>query len=214
MEAKLNEGPYSTWMFCGMDRKKLVKMIADLTESEPKYLGAPTFAYEIGGFRVTKAGTVQSEDEYELRVLIETLGLTEGKNEPEEDGLTVWIPKETLPENAIENLKRAAEAKQELFKRAFGGNITILVEEDKVGFPWFPMPKSGDETQAYTRFVESLCNMARIQKRVNIKQHPVENEKYEFRCFLLRLGFIGKEYKTERKILLGNLEGSAAFKSK
>ena len=39
------------------------------------------------------------------------------------------------------------------------------------------------------------------------------NEKYAFRCFLLRLGFIGAEYKSERKILLENFTGSAAFKS-
>ena len=40
-----------------------------------------------------------------------------------------------------------------------------------------------------------------------------ENEKYAFRCFLLRLGFIGEEYKVERKILLKNLTGSSAFKN-
>ena len=40
-----------------------------------------------------------------------------------------------------------------------------------------------------------------------------KNEKYAFRCFLLRLGFIGEEYKVERKILLKNLTGSSAFKN-
>ena len=44
------------------------------------------------------------------------------------------------------------------------------------------------------------------------KEKEVENEKYAFRCFLLRLGFIGKDYKDERKILLRNLTGSSAFK--
>ena len=44
-------------------------------------------------------------------------------------------------------------------------------------------------------------------------EKAVENEKYAFRCFLLRLGFIGAEYKTERKILLKNLTGSSTFKS-
>ena len=39
-----------------------------------------------------------------------------------------------------------------------------------------------------------------------------ENEKYAFRCFLLRLGFIGTEYKKQRKILLSRLNGSSAFK--
>ena len=55
--------------------------------------------------------------------------------------------------------------------------------------------------------------MAKTQKRVNSTEKTVENEKYAFRCFLLRLGFIGSEYKNERKILLANLTGSSAFKN-
>ena len=54
--------------------------------------------------------------------------------------------------------------------------------------------------------------MAKVQKRVTATEQPVENEKYAFRCFLLRLGFIGAEYKEARKILLKNLSGNAAFK--
>ena len=54
--------------------------------------------------------------------------------------------------------------------------------------------------------------MSKAQKRINTKEKAVENEKYAFRCFLLRLGFIGAEYKAERKLLLKNLTGSSAFK--
>ena len=55
--------------------------------------------------------------------------------------------------------------------------------------------------------------MSVTQKRITATEKPVDNEKYAFRCFLLRLGFIGNEYKTQRKILLRNLTGSSAFKS-
>ena len=55
--------------------------------------------------------------------------------------------------------------------------------------------------------------MSRNAKRVTATEKPVDNEKYAFRCFLLRLGFIGSEYKAERKILLKNLSGSSAFKN-
>jgi len=55
--------------------------------------------------------------------------------------------------------------------------------------------------------------MSKEQKRVTATEKEVDNEKYAFRCFLLRLGFIGEEYKTDRKILLKNLTGSSAFKS-
>ena len=67
--------------------------------------------------------------------------------------------------------------------------------------------------KAYDTFVCKLCEMARNMKRSNATEKPVDNDKYAFRCFLLRLGFIGAEYKTERKILLKNLTGSSAFKS-
>lgn len=62
-------------------------------------------------------------------------------------------------------------------------------------------------------FVTKLIEAAKSQKRVTAKPKSVENEKFAFRCFLLKLGFIGDEYKTARKILLKNFEGSSAFKS-
>ena len=55
--------------------------------------------------------------------------------------------------------------------------------------------------------------MARNQKRVTAKEKETDNEKYSFRCFLLRLGFIGDEFKVARKVLLKNFTGSSAFKS-
>jgi hypothetical protein len=53
--------------------------------------------------------------------------------------------------------------------------------------------------------------MAKDAKRVSSKPTETDNDKYAFRCFLLRIGFIGKEYKTARKILLRNLTGNSAF---
>ena len=51
------------------------------------------------------------------------------------------------------------------------------------------------------------------RQRIQAKERQVDNEKYAFRCFLLRLGFIGDDYKEDRRILLKNLEGSSAFKT-
>lgn len=63
------------------------------------------------------------------------------------------------------------------------------------------------------KFITALVEMAKTQKRITAKEKTVDNEKYAFRCFLLRLGFIGAEYKADRKILLRNLSGSFAFKA-
>ena len=68
------------------------------------------------------------------------------------------------------------------------------------------------ELAAYYQLVKGLCELARIQKRVSASEQQVENEKYAFRCFLLRLGFIGQDYKDSRRVLLKNLSGNAAFR--
>lgn len=70
-----------------------------------------------------------------------------------------------------------------------------------------------DEVKASTHLIAALCEMARNQKRITAKEKSTDNDKYAFRCFLLRLGFIGAEFKDERKILLRNLSGNSAFKA-
>lgn len=98
-------------------------------------------------------------------------------------------------------------------KRAFMvEELPLEVDEKKVIFPWFHLGDT-DEVQAYTAFIQAICEMAAHQIRISAKEKAIVNEKYEFRCFLLRLGFIGEEHKKTRKILLHNLSGSAAFKS-
>jgi hypothetical protein len=52
---------------------------------------------------------------------------------------------------------------------------------------------------AYAAFIGKLGAMAKEAKHVTVKDRQEENEKYAFRCFLLRLGFIGPEYKENRK---------------
>ncbi|MFR0901385.1 MAG: virulence protein, partial [Anaerobutyricum sp.] len=84
--------------------------------------------------------------------------------------------------------------------------------EETISFPWFSNCNA-DSVTPYTRFIAAICDMAKNQKRITAKPKENENEKYAFRCFLLRLGFIGDEYKTDRKVLLANLDGSSAFKA-
>ena len=127
-----------------------------------------------------------------------------------EDTLTVEIP---LDKVAVGNLTKLLDAKGNLIRKALGiTDLHIEVLDDRVAFPWFAQVDA-DSSAAYTHFISALCEMSRNAKRVTATEKPVENEKYAFRCFLLRLGFIGSEYKAERKILLKNLTGSSAFKN-
>ena len=101
-----------------------------------------------------------------------------------------------------------------LSKKALGvDDLPLEITDTKVSFPWFPATPTPDEMNAYDTFICKLCELARNQKRVSAAEKPTDNEKYAFRCFLLRLGFIGAEYKTARKILLKNLSGSSAFRN-
>lgn len=127
-------------------------------------------------------------------------------------GLVISI---SADEIGRENLEKLLEVKGTLIKKALGINELNLEEGDEIiCFPWFKeVSMTSDEAKAYAHFVSALCEMSVQQKRITAKEKTVDNEKYAFRCFLLRLGFIGKDYKVERKILLKNFNGSSAFKS-
>lgn len=144
---------------------------------------------------------------------------TEGETaraEPQEAGigLTVSLPRESFTDAALENLQKLVDAKAVLIRKALAvDSLPIETDAEKVSFPWFADGRDGESAKAYTHFITALCDMAKNQERVTAKERPADNEKYAFRCFLLRLGFIGEEYKGERKILLKNLSGNGSFKS-
>lgn len=199
-------------------RPKLAEEIATVLHTVPCYQKAPSLAYKIGDFTLEKDGTLRipdSVDRETVNSLLEHLkekGFT-GEAEQTEDRLTVSIPKELFTPGALENLAKLVENKGGLMARAFQADeIHLTVTEDAVSFQWFPFDANPDETAAYTEFVEKLCGMARSMKRVSGKPTETDNDKYAFRCFLLRLGFIGDEYKAARKILLKNLTGNSAFR--
>ena len=212
----------------GAERKRLVAALSNLTGVKAKYLGMPSMAYEVGGFIIDKNGNLElidkvNSEEFERVagylagegfIAEEETSATEGKQtaDSEDIGLTVSMPRSNFTEKALENLKAIIEAKGKLIRHALDvEDLPIEVSEDQVSFPWFEEMPSPEEVQAYTHFISALCEMARNQKRITVKEKETPNEKYAFRCFLLRLGFIGKEYKEERKILLRNLTGSSAF---
>ena len=128
-------------------------------------------------------------------------------------GLTIYLPKDKAN---IDLLRQLVQGKSGLIKKALGlKDLPIEEDSDELVFPWFADVSglSSDEVKAYTAFISALCKLSANAKRVSMTEKPVDNEKYAFRCFLLRLGFIGREHKTTRKILLRNLEGSSAFKN-
>lgn len=193
----------------GAERKELVAAIAEITGEKSKYLGAPSMAYQIGDYQVSKEGILSGPDSDEAEQLTTELSSRGFEGECREHEVNISVPLEYVDAG---NLIHLLEAKGELIKKALGIENTFIKEEgETVTFPWFK-DLTPEEVQTYTKFISALCKMSVTQKRVTAKAKDVENEKYAFRCFLLRLGFIGDEFKADRKILLSKLDGSAAFK--
>jgi hypothetical protein len=220
----------------GAQRKELVRVIADTTGAKAEYMKMPTCNYQIDYFTVTRDGALEFDDmadSEEVETVLEAIAdagfepesqetaESEAKEEPAEadetapeaegTGLTVEIP---LDKVAVGTLTNILEAKGSLIKKALGiDDLRFEIKEDRIAFPWFPELPTPDETRAYTMFIAQLCKLSKELKRASSTETPVANEKYAFRCFLLRLGFIGAEYKQERKILLRNLEGNSSWKN-
>jgi len=199
-------------------RPKLAEEIATALHTVPCYQKAPSLAYKIGDCTLERDGTLRIPDSVDRETVSSLLQYLKGKGftgeaEQMQDKLIISIPKELFTQGELENLAKLVENKGGLMARAFqADDIRLTVTENTVSFPWFPFTVNPDETAAYTEFVEKLCGMAKRIKRVSGKPTETDNDKYAFRCFLLRLGFIGDEYKAARKILLKNLTGNSAFR--
>ena len=205
----------------GAERKELVKAISRITGIKAEYQGMPTTNFVIGDFTVTAEGALVYDDKIDAGELLNELAeagfegtadKSEGKElkVPEPNILTIEMPADKVN---TENLQKLLDAKGALIRKALGiDSLAFEIHEDRVSFPWFIDP-APDHAMAYTQFIAAICKMSTEQKRVTAKVREVNNEKYAFRCFLLRLGFIGNEFKQSRKILLSNLDGSSAFKT-
>ena len=132
----------------------------------------------------------------------------------DEDNLSISLPRSLFTETALKNLDALLRSKGRLIRHAFDiREATYTLTDDRITFAWLHGTITDETAKAYAEFISKLCLMARTQKRVTAKEKIVDNEKYAFRCLLLRLGMIGSAYKESRKILLQNLTGSSAFKS-
>lgn len=194
-------------------RKALAQKIGELAGFDVHYCGVPTCAYEIGFFTLDKENVLTFPDREDTEIIERVIeGLTEAGYSSAPDTLTISMPKNMLNEEALFNLRRIIANKEQLFKKAFDAvSLEITESDETIDFPWFTVT-GAEDTDAYTRFIKMLCEFAKNQKRVNNKPDTSDNEKYSLRCFLLRIGMIGNEYKSARRVLLRNLTGSSAFR--
>lgn len=220
----------------GADRKALVRAMVELLSEPPVYQGAPSFAYAVGGYRVDKDGMVSVPEDTapeDIRKLVDALrekGFqpVEPAEQPtaaadsnlaqadDEDlrFLIIKVPRDGFIPETEENLRRIIASKAPLLKKALEtDSLEIVFTDNAIRFQWFTLHGIDGEADAYNRLVTAMCKMAKEQKRVVAKECAADNEKFAMRLFLIRLGFIGDEYKTARRILLRNLTGNSSWRS-
>ena len=222
----------------GEQRKQMVQIISREVGMEPIYMRMPTCAYAISNITVGKNGEMVWDgrtDEAMVAKVMDALaaagftpadpepGTPAAEHEAEDEGpgddgaagLTVEVPRDGFTDEALANLRKIVDGKASLLKKSLGAeDLPVEVTEDRVRFPWFRKPSDADEASAYTHLVSAICHQAKTAKRVTATDHPVESEKYAFRTWLLRLGFVGAQFKRERSVLMRNLSGHAAFRNR
>ena len=135
----------------------------------------------------------------------------ETAEDEQEPALTISLPLASANVGILRNL---ISAKESLIKKALGITDTrINITDEKIEFPWFDRELTPEETNAYMLFLTQLCKLSKELKHASSKPVETDNEKYAFRTWLLRMGFIGPDFKAARKILLKNLSGSSAFRN-
>lgn len=210
----------------GTERKALVTAISEILQRKPRYMGMPSAAYDFEWFKVDKKGNLEFAEDVSKSDINKLLNSLKDKGfnaldyelsseekqclQRENLGLTVAISRDKVD---LYKLEKILKNKGDLIKQALGiTSLEIEYDEEKVCFPWFD-EMDNEHAMTYTKFISALCQMSIENKRINDSSKKVVNEKYTFRCFLLRLGFIGDEFKKDRKILLENLSGSSAFRN-
>lgn len=238
----------------GQKRKELVDAISKILDLPAIYQKAPTFAYKIGEFTISRDGTLSYSskihpeyaavligDLQKLGFVVKTVAAEEDEEEtvdastatevpedqavaeaapdinPEGDkpeNLTIEIPSSTLSDAVYINLQKIIASKATLLRQALETETLEIKETaEKLCFPWFTLHDGlAGEVDAYTKLITAMVEMAKKQKRVVATERPLENAKFTMRIFLIRLGFIGDEYKTARKLLLCNLTGDSSWR--
>jgi hypothetical protein len=97
--------------------------------------------------------------------------------------------------------------------RYHGLNLHSVFQKGTIEFRLFNSTLShAGKIKAYIQLCLAISNQALTQTSASRIRTQTDNPKYTFRCWLLRLGLIGDEFKTARQHLLDPLPGNIAWR--
>lgn len=204
-------------------RKTLANALGEVMNAEVRYLGAPTFCFEVGGCLLDRDGVLEIPEGVDHMALLEKLAEAGFRLEQEEaaqealeqERHIISVPAHDFDRRIKDNLDKLLAAKGSLIMAALGvERLTYTEDHGYLAFDLYDREPEQKELVACAHLLNALYNTAREQVRVTAKaQGDIENPKYAMRCFLLKLGFIGQDYKETRSVLLSRLPGNGSFKS-
>lgn len=131
------------------------------------------------------------------------------------DAYTISVPFDSADTLLEYRITKLINAKSKLFMKAFNSDkLDFEIKDDTITFKWLSGGATPEMIQASMKFFSLLVKLVKEGNSVKCKEREIHSEKYAMRCFLVRLGFIGDEFKKDRKLLMQNLSGSSAFRLK
>ena len=98
------------------------------------------------------------------------------------------------------------------FSRYHACNLHSLWQKNTLEVRIFPGTTHAGKIKAYIQLCLAISHQALTQQCASARLTITDNPKYAMRCWMLRMGMIGKEYETARYHLLENLSGDTAFR--
>lgn len=202
------------------DRKDVATTIADFLSVDAAYMSPPTFGYRAGGWEAVAddEGVLLSTpllEKNEFTTLEPVLDFLKESDLLPSGHMTVDVRADAFDASVIDRMSAIVEGKSTLIEHAFVADKHADASATKHGasLDFFTATYDTEWVVAALQFSVQVYEQAARQKRVTMKEKPVDNEKYAFRCFLLRLQMNGPEYKTTRSALLRHLSGDGSFKT-
>lgn len=91
-------------------------------------------------------------------------------------------------------------------------NLHSVFQKGTIEFRAFNSTLHAGKVKSYIQLCMAISDSALKSSSASSRRPITDNPKYAFRCWLLKLGFIGDEFKTAREHLTANLPGNSAWR--
>ena len=119
----------------------------------------------------------------------------------------------SVPIDTLEEFAEVVNTAIDVGKIEGNSELEFDMVDKTLSFSFSNASLDANEVFAFITLCQLINEQGKKQRFSSTQQREVGNDKYSFRCFLLKLGFIGQEYKVVRKILLSRLDGNASFRT-